>query len=195
MASNGESGVTMDSTPENIGYGNPPKSSRFQKGRSGNPKGRPRKKRSDIPYDGLLGQMVTIREDGRERRVTAAEAFVLHLTKRGLEGDSAAARASLAAIETARATTHKDEPTVIGIVSHYVSPGAVGVALDALGMAKKLNRYSELSTYKLQPWIVQAALKRLGDMRLTPEEQSTVLEATRTPEKVSWPDWWLVRPR
>jgi len=32
--------------------------------------------------------MVTIREDGVERRVSAEEAFLLYLLKRGLEGDS-----------------------------------------------------------------------------------------------------------
>jgi hypothetical protein len=46
--------------------------------------------------------MVTIREGGTERRVMAAQAFLLQLTKRGLEGDGAAARASLAMIEEAR---------------------------------------------------------------------------------------------
>jgi hypothetical protein len=30
-----------------------------------------------VPYHRVLGQMVTIREEGRERRVTAAEAFLL----------------------------------------------------------------------------------------------------------------------
>ena len=88
---------------EEIGYGRPPKATRFQKGKSGNPRGRPRNRHRDIPYDGLLGQIVTVREDGRERRVTAAEAFILQLTKKGLEGDSASARARLAAIENARA--------------------------------------------------------------------------------------------
>ena len=139
-----------------------------------------------------MGQMVTIREDGRERRVTAAEAFLLHLTKRGLEGDSAAARASLAAIEEARLSSKRDEPTISGIVTHYVEPGAVGSALDPLGLAVKLKRHSKDAYYRLQPWIVQAALERFGDRRLTVEEQGVVMNATRSPEKVVWPEWWSV---
>src|SRR5258706_12032074 len=55
----------------------------------------------DAPYEDVLGQMVTIREGGTERRVLADEAFLLQLAKRGVEGDSAA-RASLAVIEEAR---------------------------------------------------------------------------------------------
>jgi hypothetical protein len=137
--------------------------------------------------------MVTIREDGRERRVTAAEVFLLHLTKRGLDGDSAAARASLLAIEAARAVTGRDEP-VLSIIRHYVSPGSVGTGLDALGLAVKLNRYSAKAYYKLEPWIVQAALARLQEVRLTPEEQEMVLNATHHPEKAQWPNWWSYCP-
>ena len=97
----------MENEPEQVGYGKPPAATRFKKGQSGNPRGRPRHTRNkDIPYDSLLGQMVTIREDGRQRRVTAAEAFLLHLTRRGLAGDSAAARASLAAIEECSIQVH-----------------------------------------------------------------------------------------
>jgi len=44
--------------------------------------------------------MVTIREAGVERRVTATEAFLLHLSKRGLQGDGT--RATLALIEQAK---------------------------------------------------------------------------------------------
>jgi hypothetical protein len=51
----------------------------------------------------MLGQEVIIRENGRERRVTAAEAFLLQLTKLGLDGDSAAARAAIATSSTDRA--------------------------------------------------------------------------------------------
>jgi hypothetical protein len=137
--------------------------------------------------------MVTIRENGRERRVTAAEAFLLQLTKKGLQGDSASARASLAAIEAARATNPPEQQVAVRLVWKYVSPGAVGCSLDALGMAVKLNKYSESARYELKPWIVEAALARLGNHRLSDEEQQTVLDSTRTPEKVCWPDWWSVR--
>ena len=185
----------MDRSAEDVGYKKPPKATQFKKGRSGNPRGRPPNRRREIPYDTLLGQMVTIREDGRERRVTAAEAFLLHLTKRGLEGDSAAARVSLAAIETARATNRPELSAVSGIVCQIVSAGSVGPALDALGMAVKLNRYSENGYYRLKPWIVQAALERLGNRQLTADQQRTVFAATHSPEKVIWPDWWSVLPR
>src|SRR6266436_10253366 len=84
------------------GYGRPPRTTRFAKGQSSYPAGRPRGRYREAPYEAVLGQMVTIREGGTERRVTAAEAFVLHLAKRGVEGDGAAARASLAMIKQAR---------------------------------------------------------------------------------------------
>jgi Family of unknown function (DUF5681)/Bacterial sugar transferase len=97
------------------GYRRPPRTTRFTKGQSGNPAGRRRGRRREAPYEAVLGQMVTIREGGVERRVTAAEAFLLQLTKRGLEGDGAAARASLTAIEKVRerASTHRGPSVII----------------------------------------------------------------------------------
>lgn len=177
---------------EAVGYKRPPRSTRFQKGRSGNPKGRPRNQRPEIPYDHVLGQMVSIREGERERRVTAAEAFLLQLTKRGLEGDSVAARASLTAIEAARASRGGAES--LQITRIILMQFTVGCSLRCLGLAVKLNPLSkDKIRWQLQPWIVEAALARLAERRLTPEEQQVVVDATRSPEKVRWPDWWTVR--
>src|SRR6516165_4011419 len=84
---------------DGVGYRKPPRATRFSKGRSGTPAGRPRWRYREAPYESVLGQIVTIREGGSERRVTAAEAFLLQHAKRGMVGDSAADRASLALIE------------------------------------------------------------------------------------------------
>lgn len=187
--------MTDATDDEVVGYRRPPAKTRFRKGQSGNPRGRPRGRRREAPYEAVLGQKVTIREDGTERRVTAAEAFLLQITKKGLEGDGAAARSAMRAIEEARATIAGTGPREdLIFVTCYVRPGSVTSALEPLRIARKLDRYRPTARMALEPWIVEAALDRLGARRLTLEEQHAVLRATRTPHKVRWPDWWEAVP-
>lgn len=177
---------------EEVGYGRPPAATRFQKGHSGNPKGRPKKRHREVPCDAALGQMVTIRDGGKERCVTAAEAFLLQLTRKGLAGDHTAARASLEAIEAARAKRGEDLPRITALVWQPVHSGADAI-LDALGIARRKYPTDEKRVrWELNPWIVEAALERLGDRQLTEDEQREVWDATGTPNKVSWPTWWTV---
>lgn len=187
-----ESDHPVDS--DNVGYRQPPNSTRFAKGQSGNPRGRPKNRHREAPYEAVLGQMVTLRDGGEERRVTAAEAFLLRLAKRGLEGNGPAARDAIAAIEAAR-DVQRATTNAISVIIHWAAePGSVNSALEPLRMAKKLDPYRETARMMLEPWVVQAALARFGDRRLSREEQRTVVDATRTPHKVIWPDWWEVGP-
>jgi uncharacterized protein DUF5681 len=178
-----------------VGYRKPPVASRFRKGQSGNSKGRPRGRRRELlPYESVLGQEVIIRENGLPRRVTAAEAFLLQLTKLGLDGDTAAARDVSAAIRDIYGTEVSVSYQSSRIVISFVSPGSVNTAVECLRIGTKLDRYRETARMLLEPWIVEAASARFAEKRLTPEEQEVVLKATRTPAKVRWPDWWVVMP-
>jgi hypothetical protein len=111
--------------------------------------------------------------------------------KRGLEGDGSSARAAMAAIEQAKASGlvgKKVERIELRTVS--VAPGSVSGALELLRMAKKVDRFRETAKMMLEPWLVEMALARLGNRRLTVDQQKEVVRATRTQWKVRWPEWW-----
>jgi hypothetical protein len=185
-----EDDTPLEGAPPTVGHKRPPTGSRFAKGQSGNPKGRPRGQHRMAPYEAVLGQMVTIRDGAVEKRMSAAEAFMLHLAKRGLEGDGPAGRALIATIEEASGQKVAEETLPRTIILATVKPGSVNTALEPLRIARKLDPYRPTARMMLEPWIVEVALERFGDRKLTREEQRIVLAATRTPQKVKWPKWW-----
>lgn len=76
-----------------VGYGKPPAHTRFQKGQSGNPSGKPRKMLSD---DEIvlreLASRVTVVEGGKKKRMSKLEVMLKKQVVLAMQGDPKAVR-------------------------------------------------------------------------------------------------------
>jgi hypothetical protein len=71
-----------------VGYGKPPRHSRFVKGRCGNPRGRPRGAKSfSALLSDKLNEPVTVAENGGRRKISKREAIVTQLVNRSAAAD------------------------------------------------------------------------------------------------------------
>lgn len=76
-----------------VGYGRPPKESQFEKGRSGNPAGRPKKpKLFGKRILSILQKPVRVKEAGRIRHLPVLEAIMQIMINKALQGDGKAFR-------------------------------------------------------------------------------------------------------
>jgi formate dehydrogenase maturation protein FdhE len=97
------------------GYKNPPVEHQFQKGKSGNPKGRPRKKKKSSSDPGLdliasvhreLGKTISVQENGQHKEVTKLDAFSAQLVAQSVNGKPSQQKMLLSLL-----TFHKHEET------------------------------------------------------------------------------------
>ena len=78
-----------------VGFGKPPKASQFKKGRSGNPKGRPKAATiSDIAplIEGVFAEPIKVREGEQIRTVSNLEAMLHAQVAKALQGNPKAIR-------------------------------------------------------------------------------------------------------
>jgi len=77
-----------DNNSDKIGYGKPPKHTQFVKGKSGNPKGRPKGSQNLATLlQKITRQRVTVTENGRSREISKAEAILVQMVNKALRGD------------------------------------------------------------------------------------------------------------
>lgn len=71
-----------------IGYRRPPESGRFKKGKSGNPKGRPKGSTNFLTIlQQELNQSIVVNENGKKKTITRMQAMVKRIVAGALQGD------------------------------------------------------------------------------------------------------------
>ena len=97
-----------------VGYKKPPRSTRFKKGQSGNPRGRPSgSKNLSTLLSEALNEPVIIAENGRRRRINKRQAIIKQLVNQSANGDWRAVKMLLEILRDIEGQTEPaaDEPS------------------------------------------------------------------------------------
>jgi hypothetical protein len=111
-----------------VGYKHPPKQTRFQKGQSGNPKGRPRGTRNfktDLQEE--LSERVPVTINGRTKRISKQRLFMKKVFAKAISGDARAGN------------------MLVGMVFRFSDPSSSDAAPDVPLSAQEEEAWAELS--------------------------------------------------
>jgi hypothetical protein len=108
---NGEEANAGEREESRIGYGRPPVATRFRKGISGNPRGRPKGARNIANVvAATLGERISITENGRRKRITKLDAAVKQLVNRAAGGDARSLQLLLGLVQAIEARPAPSDP-------------------------------------------------------------------------------------
>jgi hypothetical protein len=143
-----------------VGYGRPPVHTRFTKGRSGNPRGRPRGRSLFSLLQAALDDTTTIEVKGRRRRVSKGEAIIAQLVDRSAAADPRALKLLLDAAQ-------KLEPRR----SRYEPPGGYPDEEDEAEGARDflIEELDRLAAIELEEAAAEAEAERLQRLEAEPE--------------------------
>jgi hypothetical protein len=83
--------IHVDDSEEPVGYGRPPKHTRFKPGQSGNPKGRPKSSAPPIwqnPLTAMLLEPISVNVGGKVMTIPTYKAMLKRMANKALQGDA-----------------------------------------------------------------------------------------------------------
>jgi Family of unknown function (DUF5681) len=168
--------------------------SRFVKGRSGNPGGRPRKPAVEPPsaFDVIMDRTIEVNQDGRSRELTIEEGLQLKTYQEALAGSKPARREILKMIakrEQWRAKRKPRRTAITRLLEH--DPRNADAAMLILGITTRAPKWGEedrYDRYLLEPWAVVEALRRLKAGRLSRRDLDECRRCTRDRDSIDWPE-------
>jgi hypothetical protein len=156
-----------------------PSSTRFRKGQSGNPKGRPKAGPpvSQSAFDVILDRTLTVTQDGKPREVTLEEALQHRTYADAIAGNRSARRELLNMIVKREEWFAQNLRNCgsVQVLTEPKDPNNAEEALLLLGIAEVDSSWANLPEagrrFRLAPWAVQHALSR-GRRRLAAADVS-----------------------
>jgi hypothetical protein len=96
-----------------VGYGKPPRHTRFVKGQSGNPRGKPPgAKNFTTLLNEALSEQVSVTDNGRRRKISKRQAIIVQLVNRSATADL---RAIKILLDIVREIERQTEPASAGL--------------------------------------------------------------------------------
>jgi hypothetical protein len=126
--------VTPPQDDDDVGYGRPPKRTRWKKGQSGNPRRQyPARSRSTVELiDRLFLRPVEVTVDGEAKVISTLEAIVMQLWLKEVSGDQRALKVRLKYQEFARQNS-EPRPEVIFVDDDYTRALATVTPIEGTG--------------------------------------------------------------
>ena len=168
---------------------------RFSKGRSGNPAGRPKMRRPHVSaFDIIIDKMLTVTQNGVERELTIDEALQLQTYQAALKGSRMAVRQVLKMIEKRELAIAKLAPPAkakgptMEVAYDSDNANEALCLLDIAGYAPP-SHGGEASTrsIRLTTWAAQAAISRPGRARFDTKDSDDIKRLTLDADKLKWP--------
>jgi hypothetical protein len=176
------------------GLRRPPAATRFRKGQSGNPKGRPKAcpRLPPSAFDIVIDRTLTLTHNGKPREVTIEEALQHRTYQQAIAGSRLAQREVLKMIAKREkwlgSRGGKHQP--VQMLAEPADPDNADEALLLLGIAEPDDRWGdspgERRRLLLRPWVVQLALSR-GRRLLSAHDVFEIKHCTRDAETLRWP--------
>lgn len=177
--------------------GKPPVNSRFRKGQSGNPRGRPKRSASSASssaFDIIVDKTLTITRNGVPYEVSVEEALQHRTYQEAIAGNRTARREVLKMIAKREQALARMAPKAkVTVVSRQeIDPDNANAALRILGIASDDPRdYGSTKAYErllLAPWAVQVALsRRRGGEKLSDKDVAEIRRCTQNADSLRWP--------
>ncbi len=168
---------------------------RWEKGHSGNPAGRPRKRRPHLSaFDIIFDKSLTVTQNGLDRELTVTEALKLTTYQAALKGSKMAVRTVLKMVEKREVALAERAPAPVHEPYGFrweSDPRNADEAMLLLGIAVPDPKWSGPCQYgtrmKLSTWAAQAALSRPGRRQLNKKDIDEIKRTTLDPDRLKWP--------